>query len=88
MEFIDGSGKPTSSYALLKNKTAAPIAIANAVRKAYAPLFDANENANDASGETLKGLIAQIAGSDAGMTSKIAGTFNALVKLGNFKEKM
>ena len=35
-------------------------------------------------GEELRGLIAQVAGTDKGIASKIAGTFNSLVKLGDF----
>jgi hypothetical protein len=82
--FLDQSGKPTPSYDLLKNPTEAPYAIAAGVRKAYAPLFDANENAHSLAPEALRGLIAQVAGADRGVASKIAGTFNSLVKLGNF----
>jgi hypothetical protein len=82
--FLDSSGKPTPSYALLKNHTKARTAIANGVRTAYAGLFAANEKANELTSEEIKGLIAQVAGTDEGMTSKIAGTFNTLVKLGDF----
>lgn len=82
--FLDQSGKPTSQYDLLKNSEQAPYAIADGVRKAYAPLFEANERANTLSGESLRGLIAQVAGTDKGMASKIAGTFNSLVKLADF----
>jgi hypothetical protein len=82
--FLDQSSKPTSQYDLLKNPSQAKAAIAAGVRKAYAPLFDANENAHKLSGEELRGLIAQVAGADKGVASKIAGTFNSLVKLGDF----
>lgn len=82
--FLDQSGKPTSQYDLLKNSQQAPYAIADGIRKAYAPLFEANERANTLSGESLRGLIAQVAGTDKGMASKIAGTFNSLVKLADF----
>ncbi len=82
--FLDPSGRPTQSYAKLKNNSEAPFAIAAAVHKAYEPLFAANENANELSGDALKGLVAQVAGTDAGITAKITGTFNALVKNSNF----
>ena len=82
--FLDQSGKPTSQYDLLKNPAQASGAIAEGVRKAYGPLFEANERANALSGEALRGLIAQVAGTDKSMASKIAGTFNSLVKLGDF----
>jgi hypothetical protein len=84
LEFIDASSKPTSSYATLKNSTLVKKAIASGVRKAYKPLFDAREDAEKLSSEELKGLIAQIAGAEAGVTQKIAGTFTALVKISDF----
>lgn len=82
--FIDGTGKPTAAYGALKNEGQAPKAIAAAIRHAYAPLFEANELANKLPQEQLKGLIAQIAGSDAQITTKIVGTFNALAKIADF----
>lgn len=82
--FLDQSNKPTADYDLLKNPAQAPFAIAGGVRRAYAPLFEANENAHTLSGEALRGLISQVAGADKGIASKIAGTFSAFAKLGNF----
>lgn len=82
--FLDGGGRPTESFAMLKNSAARGRAIAEAVRKAYAPLFSANERVHELSAGELKGLISQVSGSDDSMTSKIAGTFNALVKFGDF----
>ncbi len=82
--FLDASGRPTPSYATLKNNTEAPFAIADAIRIAYEPLFTANENAHQLQQDALKGLVAQVAGADAGVTSKITGTFNALVRVANF----
>lgn len=82
--FIDPSGKPTPEYGSLKNEAQAPRAIAAAIRRAYGPLFEANENAYKLPQDQLKGLVAQVAGSDASTTSKIVGTFNALAKLADF----
>jgi hypothetical protein len=47
-------------------------------------LFAADENAHQLTGEKLKGLISQVAGTDEDMTARIASTFNALVKLADF----
>ena len=58
--FIDASNKPTSSYSLLKNSKTSKKCLAEAIRKAFEPLFTANEKANDLSMEDLKGLVAQI----------------------------
>lgn len=83
--FIDASGKPTADYRLLKNPSSAKTAIATAIRRAYAPLFAANETANGLSSEQLRGLISQVAGTDEEMTKRIAYTFSSLAKLGDFK---
>lgn len=83
--FIDNSGKPTHRYAALKNEKVAGIEIARGVREAYAALFSANENAHKLTGQGLKGLIAQVAGTDTNTTSKIVGTFNALLAVADFE---
>jgi hypothetical protein len=84
MGFIDGTGRPTETYGLLKNKSVARAAIADGLRKVYAPLFEANEKANELSPEDLKGLIAQVTGSDKNIVAQIAYTFNAIVKGADF----
>jgi hypothetical protein len=84
MGFLDAAGRPTDKYGLLKNKNVAKAAIADAVRRVYEPLFEANEKANELSLEELKGLIAQITGAEKGIVSQIAYSFNAISKLGDF----
>ncbi len=86
LDFLEASGKPTQSYSLLKNKNSAGIEIAKGVRSAYQPLFKANEKANELNRDDLKGLVAQVAGSDTQMTSKIVGTFTALKNIADFSE--
>lgn len=85
--FIDATNKPTTAYGALKNASTAKAAIAEAVRTAYKPLFDSNEKANTLSQDDLKGLVAQVAGSDADQTTKIVGTLNALIKIADFDAK-
>lgn len=58
------------------------------MRQAYAPLFAANENAHNLSGEHLKSLVSQIAGSDDDMTSRISSTFSTLAKIGDFNSEL
>ncbi|UXZ34615.1 DUF5343 domain-containing protein [Cupriavidus gilardii] len=82
--FTDASGRPTPAYRALKNPQHAKAAIANAIRMAYAPLFEANEAAQTLNSEQLRGLIAQVAGTDEDMTKRIAYTFSALCKQGDF----
>ncbi|RZJ59584.1 MAG: hypothetical protein EON49_10935 [Acidovorax sp.] len=78
---VDPSGKPTSDYSLLKNSQRAGSALAQGVGRAYAALFAANENAHRLSGDELKGLISQVAGSDEEVTRRTAGTFRTLVEI-------
>jgi hypothetical protein len=82
--FIDAAGKPTALYDQLKNPDRAPYAIGDAIRRAYAPLFAANENAHTLPADQLKGLISQVAGTDEGMTKRIAWTLGALFKIAKF----
>jgi len=84
LDFLDQSSAPTPAYRLLKNSESAKGAIATAIRHSYAPLFEANEEAHKLTGDKLKGLIAQVAGTDDDMTARIASTFSALVKLASF----
>lgn len=79
--FIDQSGTPLPSYRPLKSKETAKKAIGQAVRNAYASLFEADENAHSLSSDKLKGLIAQVAGTDEDMTARIGATFTALTKV-------
>lgn len=81
--FIDQSGRPTPTYSLLKGGNRRT-ALGNGIRKAYAPLFDADQNAHQLSGDKLKSLVAQVAGTDDDMTGRIANTFSAIAKHGDF----
>ncbi len=82
--FLDSTGKPTSKYARLKNPKTAGRAIAEGIREAYAPLFAANEKANELQKEDLKGVISQVAGTDETGTKQILYTLLALIKQGDF----
>jgi hypothetical protein len=81
---LDAGNKPTARYHLLRNKNKAKREIAKAIREAYSPLFDSDENAHAKSGDDLKGLISQVAGTDEDATSRIAYTFQALTKVADF----
>jgi hypothetical protein len=84
MGFLDPTGRPTETYGLLKNKGVAKAAIANGVRKLYAPLFESDEKANELSADDLKGLIAQVTGADQSVVKQIAYTIGSLIKVGDF----
>jgi hypothetical protein len=85
--FIETSGKPTLEYSKLKGSESQRRAtIGEGIRKAYGPLFDSDEEANTRTGQELRGLVSQVAGTDEDMTSRIANTFAAVAKLGDFKK--
>jgi hypothetical protein len=84
--FIDQSGTPTQTYALLKGDKQRA-AIAAGVHTAYKALFDADQDANNLHSDKLKSLVAQVAGTDSGMTGRITHTFTSLAKLGDFGAK-
>jgi hypothetical protein len=81
--FLDQAGKPTSAYDKLRNPDLAKDALGDGLKRAYAPLFEADEKAHAATGDRLRGLIAQVAGTDQDMTGRIAQTFTALAKIAN-----
>ncbi|MGB6078643.1 MAG: DUF5343 domain-containing protein [Xanthobacteraceae bacterium] len=83
--FLDASGTPTAAYRLLKGDKQ-KVAIAEGIRNAYRPLFDADLEAEKLTGDKLKGLVAQTAGTDADLTARIANTFAALTRLGDFNQ--
>jgi hypothetical protein len=83
--FLDQAGKPTPEYGQLRgSKETAQRALAAAIRKAYEPLFAANELADQLTGEDLRGLIAQVTGADDRVVKAITGTFKALTKQADF----
>jgi hypothetical protein len=82
--FLDPSGTPTPLYRQLKGENRKSV-LADGIRRAYAPLFDADQEAVKLQTDRLKSLVAQVAGTDADLTSRIAGTFSALSKLADFE---
>jgi hypothetical protein len=87
MGFIDQSGTPSNSYSLLKGHNPGS-AIAEGMRNAYGPLFDADVQAHKLPADRLKALISQVAGADADAASRIASTFTALAKLADFEREL
>ncbi|MDA9533157.1 DUF5343 domain-containing protein [Bradyrhizobium sp. CCBAU 25338] len=82
--FLDQSNIPTPNYRLLKGEKR-KAALADGIRRAYSALFDADQDANKLNGEKLRSLVAQVAGTDADLTGRIAGTFASLVNLADFE---
>lgn len=84
--FLDGSGKPAPEYSLLKNRDKAKKALAAGIRKGYSALYAANESAHELPSDQLKGLVAQVSGTEEAMTKVIAMTFTSLTKLADFSD--
>ncbi|MDH6167678.1 hypothetical protein M2282_002828 [Variovorax boronicumulans] len=87
LKFLDQSGSPTANYRLLKSRDTAKHAVADGIRSAYAPLFAANEDAHSLTSEKLRGLVAQVAGTDDDMTGRIVSTLSSLIKQGDFSNR-
>ncbi|MEW6055346.1 MAG: DUF5343 domain-containing protein [Bdellovibrionota bacterium] len=88
LAILDPSGKPTARYRQLKNSATSKQAIAEGIREAFAPLYEANENAHALEGDDLKGLIAQVAGGDKDQTNRVFYTLNALIKSADFSSPL
>ncbi len=84
--FLDSSGKPTAEYSRLKNRDEAKKALAAGIRKGYAALYAANESAHELPPDQLRGLVAQVSGTEEAMTKIIAMTFASLAKLADFND--
>lgn len=82
--YLDPSGTPTPTYRLLKGEKRRAV-LADGIRRAYGPLFDADQDAHKLANDRLKSLVAQVAGTDSDLTGRIAGTFSALTKLADFE---
>jgi hypothetical protein len=83
---VDASGSPTSRYNQFRNPTTSGIAIAEAMRTAYKPLFDRNEHIYAVGDEELKGLIVEETGHahDSTPVKMIHNCFKALNSFANF----
>jgi hypothetical protein len=86
--FLDGNQRPTSLYSQFKNPGLSKGVMAEAIKKAYAPLFASNEFAHRLNSGELRGLISQVAGADEGMTNKVAWTLGALMKMADFDKAL
>lgn len=86
--FVDNNGGVNSEYKKLRNKKERGAAIANAMKKAYSPVFEANEYASALSDSDLKSLLLQTTGleKDSSSLKGIFGTFKALNSLADFDD--
>ena len=83
---LNSDGTPTPLYDRLRNDSTSAIAVAEAVRAGYRPLYQANEYAHKLGDAELKGLILQVTGleKDNRAADLMYGTFRKLRAHANF----
>ena len=84
--FLAKDGSPTNLYKTFRNAAKSGEAMAEGLKRAFAPLFVLNESAHTASKDELKGYIVQITGAepDARQVAAIESTFTALKGMAKF----
>lgn len=84
--FTASNGAPTDLYRKFRNSTSSRIAVGQAVRTAYAPLYKRNEFMHNLSDDKLKGLIVEETGQaeDSSSVRQTMGCIKALKALASF----
>lgn len=84
---LNADGSPTELYAQFRVQGSKSPAIAECIRKGYAPLFNINENAHGLGQEELKSLVIQVTGQekDSTVVSCIVSCFNQLKGFADFQ---
>jgi len=82
--FLDGAGRPQSSYREFMDHTKAKKVLAARLRSTFDDLFTADRNANTKSVENLKGWFKTKTGSGDAVAQKMASTFKSLVSYADF----
>ena len=83
---VSSDGSPTDLYKRYRNQTKGGLAIAEAVKIGYKPLFDANESFYSLSDPDFKNLVVQVSGLDKenSVVKQICATFRILKSFANF----
>jgi len=84
MEFIDGSGIPTTLYAECQNPTLAKKALAEGIRNAYPELFKAFPDPQSLPKTELEGYFKQQTGKAGSVLTKMLSTFLTLCSHADF----
>jgi hypothetical protein len=88
--FLRTDGAPTDLYRMFRNPQQSGQAVAQAMRIAYKPLYDMNEQVHVCTDAELRGLVVQCTGleGDARVTQAIVGTFKAMKQRASFEQKL
>lgn len=84
MRFIDDASVPLDRYRRFRDKLQARRVVAEGVREAYADVFSVDQKAENLTSEALKGIFARLSGKSDSVAEKMALTFKALAKHGDF----
>lgn len=84
--FLESDGKPTELYKAFRNPSNSKAAMATAIRKGYAQLYERNEYVHDLDRKKLAGLVVELTGLEDGHATvrAIVGTFETLKALADF----
>lgn len=82
--FLDGSGRPQTSYREFMNKEKAKQILASQMRSAYDDLFKADRQANSKTVDNLKGWFKTKTGAGDAVAQKMASTFKSLAQYADF----
>lgn len=87
---LNSDGTPSDLYKSLRNPTTSKVALAQAIKNAYAELFDRNEFAGSLKKEELKGLVVEITGLEPKdrVVALICQTFEILKSEADFESKL
>lgn len=86
--FLNSDGTPTDRYKRFRNANESGSASAEALRIAYAPVYEVNEYAHALTDEQLSGVITQLTGASKGSSTVRAqvGSFKALRDFADFEQ--
>lgn len=87
--FLSSDGSPTELYKSFRNPGQSGGAMAKAIRKGYAQLFERNESAHKLNKKDLEGLIVEITGLERNQATirALLGAFEALKSFAKFDEE-
>lgn len=87
--FAGSDGTPTNLYTQFRNPNTAGIAVAQALKKGYGPLYKRNEYMHQLSDSELRGLIIEETGvgNDSATPGLVLSCINALKAFANFDDQ-
>lgn len=86
--FLESDSRPTDIYKSFRNPAQSKAAMAAAIRKGYAQLYERNEYVHDLDKKKLEGLVVELTGLEQGHATvrAIVGTFEALKAFADFSK--